>query len=78
MTADADKAQLDGSNTVDTSSVLYNEVSKDSRRKDFLQLNDPNIFKIFEITIVSKCQASPEFQNQNFLSILFKKISYNN
>ena len=57
MAADADKALIDGSNTVDTSSVLYNEVSKDSRRKDFLQLNDPKILKIFEITIVSELSA---------------------
>ena len=44
---------IDGTNIVDTSSILYNEVSRDSRRRDFQQLKDPKILKIYEITIVS-------------------------
>ena len=44
---------IDGTNIADTSSMLYNEVSKDSRRRDFQRLKDPKIMKIYEITIVS-------------------------
>ena len=44
---------IDGSNIADTSSILYNEVSRDCRRRDFQQLKDPKILKIYEITIVS-------------------------
>ena len=53
MTTDGDQKLIDGLNGIDTSSVLYNEVSKDSRRKAFQQLKDPKILKIYEITIVS-------------------------
>ena len=53
MTVDGDQKLIDGLNGIDTSSVLYNEVSKDSRRKAFQQLKDPKILKIYEITIVS-------------------------
>jgi len=42
---------IDGSNIADTSSILYNEVSRDCRRRDFQQLKDPKILKIYEITI---------------------------
>ena len=44
---------IHGTNMTDTSSMLYNEVSKDSRRLDFQRLKDPKIMKIYEITIVS-------------------------
>ena len=44
---------IDDNNIADTSSMLYNEVSRDSRRRDFQRLKDPKIMKIYEITIVS-------------------------
>ena len=48
------KTLLDGINNIaDTSSILYSEVSRESRRKDFEQLKDQKILKIYEITIVS-------------------------
>ena len=44
---------IDGTNIVDISSILYNEVSRESRQRDFQKLKDPKILKIYEITIVS-------------------------
>ena len=44
---------INGNNMTDTSSILCNEVSRDSRRRDFQRLKDPKIMKIYEITIVS-------------------------
>ena len=36
---------VDGTNIADTSSMLFNEVSRDSRRRDFQRLKDPKIMK---------------------------------
>ena len=54
---------IDGTNMADTSSMLFNEVSRESRRQDFQRLKDPKIMKIYEITIVSylKCKFGPLF-----------------